>query len=401
MTSTEDSSPTGPIPVAAPRWSLTDWQTGPTNRWTFHHLREVVPTAQVFRGNRRARPLPAGATLDLSAVPVVVHGGSTSVAEILDRSFTDGFLVLHDGRIVAESYPSAMAPHQTHVLMSVSKSIIGCVVGILADRGALDVEDPVTRHVPELAGSGYAGARIRHLLDMRSGIHFSEIYLDPDAEVRLLEQVIGWAPRTRHDLPHSMYPWLCTLSASTAHGGPFSYRSCETDILGWVCERAARTRMPELLSELLWSPLGAEQDLDAAVDPAGAVMHDGGLAATLRDAARFGLLLADRGVVDGQQVVPSFWIDDSLRGGADSRAAFAASGEHLWAPGGMYRNQFWLPYPDRDALLCLGIHGQLVYAEPARRLVVAKLSSWPLPQEPTHLLATLAAIDALRAALGS
>jgi CubicO group peptidase (beta-lactamase class C family) len=400
MTSTDESSPTTPLPVAAPAWNLANWQGAPFNRWTFHHMREVVRTAQVYRGSGAPRPLPDGPPVDLDAVPVDLGTETTTVAAVLARSYTDGFLVLHDGRVVAEQYPGVMAPHQAHVLMSVSKSIVGCVTGILADRGALAVDDAVTRHVPELAVSGYAGASVRDLLDMRSGIRFSEAYLDPAAEVRLLDQTVGWAPRTHPGLS-TMYALLCTLTADGPHGGAFSYRSCETDVLGWVCERAAGVRMPELLSDVLWSRIGAEQDLDATVDEAGAVMHDGGLAATLRDLARFGLLLADRGAVEGRQVVPEWWLDDALRGDADSRAAFAASDNHVWAPGGMYRNQFWLPYPDRDALLCLGIHGQLVYAEPARRLVVVKLSSWPLPQEPVHLHATLAAIGALRASLGS
>ena len=387
-------------PSGAPPWTLAGWQTAPVNRWTFHHLREVVPTAQVYRGAGGTRALPRGPEVDLGQVTVQLPGESTTAADLLARSFTDGYLVLHDGRIVAEQYPAAMAPHQSHVLMSVSKSLVGCVVAILADRGALGVEDLVTAHVPELAASGYAGARIRDLLDMRSGVRFSEAYLDPRAEVRLLEQVIGWAPRVDAELPHSMYQWLCTLSAEAAHGGPFSYRSCETDILGWVCERAAGQRMPELLSDVIWSRLGAEQDLDAAVDPAGAVMHDGGLAATLRDTARFGLMLMNGGAVAGEQVVPQWWLEDSLRGGPDSRAAFAASDAHARMPGGMYRNQFWVPYPDRDVLLCLGIHGQLVLVEPARRLVVVKLSSWPLPQDAAYLYDNLAAIDALGAGLG-
>ena len=102
-----------------------------------------------------------------------------------------------------------------------------------------------------------------------------------------------------------MYEYLATLQANRPHGTAFEYRSCETDILGWVCERASGVRMPELLSTLIWSRIGAEQDMDAAVDPAGAVFHDGGLAATLRDLGRFGQMLLDGGAVGGEQVVPA------------------------------------------------------------------------------------------------
>ncbi len=387
-------------PAVADRWSLTNWQNAPYNRWSFQHLREVVPTARVGRDPAGPRPLPVATGLDDRQVVWRLDGTSSTVAQILDDTFTDGFLVLQDGRIVTERYPTGMPADRTHVLMSVSKSLIGCVVGILADAGAIDVAGAVDYFVPELAASGYRGATVRDLLDMRSGIAFSEEYLDPTAEVRLLEQVIGWAPRAQPGLPTSMYEYLSTLQADRPHGSAFEYRSCETDVLGWVCERASGVRMPDLLSGLIWSRIGTEQDMDAAVDQAGAVFHDGGLAATLRDLGRFGQMLLDGGTVDGRPVVPAGWIADSYAGGSDTREKFAASGNDSWLPGGGYRNQFWLPYTGRDVLLCLGIHGQLIWVEPARRLVVVKLSSWPLPQDVARLLDTVAAIDMIGFQLG-
>ena len=174
---------------------------------------------------------------------------------------------------------------------------------------------------------------------MRSGARFSEAYTDPDAEVRCIEEVIGWAPRVHDGLPTSMYEYLASLSADHPHGRRFDYRSCETDVLGWICERAGGGRMPELLSDLLWSLIGTEEDLDAAVDQAGAVFHDGGLACTLRDAARFGRLLLDDGVVDGVEVLPADWLADTLAGAPDSKQVFTDAGQDSWLPSGHYRNQ--------------------------------------------------------------
>jgi CubicO group peptidase (beta-lactamase class C family) len=132
------------------------------------------------------------------------------------------------------------------------------------------------------------------------------------------------------------------------------------------------------------------------VDPAGAAMHDGGLSTSLRDLGRFGqMLLQDGAAADGTQVVPSWWISDSYAGDADSREAFAASPGDNRMPGGMYRNQFWFPYPDRRLLLCLGIHGQMVYVNPAAGVVGVKLSSWELPQNAAFLFDTIAAFDAI------
>jgi CubicO group peptidase (beta-lactamase class C family) len=152
--------------------------------------------------------------------------------------------------------------------------------------------------------------------------------------------------------------------------------------------------MPELLSEVLWSRLGVEYDADFAVDPAGAAMHDGGLSTTLRDLARFGqMLLQDGAALDGTQVVPARWIEDSYAGGPDSREAFAASPTDTRMPGGMYRNQFWFPFPGRRLLLCLGIHGQLVYVNPDAEVVGVKVSSWEYPQYAALQQALLSALS--------
>src|SRR6185312_16269401 len=110
---------------------------------------------------------------------------------------TDAWMLLHRGNVLAESYLGGMLPSTEHLLMSVSKSMIGTVAGVLHDAGLLDTAAPLTDYIPALAGTGYAGATVRHLLDMRSGIAFSEEYLDPHAEVRMLEEAIGWAPSVR------------------------------------------------------------------------------------------------------------------------------------------------------------------------------------------------------------
>jgi CubicO group peptidase (beta-lactamase class C family) len=387
-------------PAQGDRWTLERWQFGPENRWSFQHLREIVPTARVARSASGPRVLPLGDPVDLSLPVTRVDGSTATAAEILDETYADAFLALSDGRVVAEHYFNGMAADTPHLLMSVSKSIVSAVLAVLADRGAIDVEAPLTDHVPELADSGYAGATARHLLDMRSGIAFSEDYLDVNAEVRQLEQVIGWAPRTVPNLPNSLYEFLASLQAKSAHGGAFEYRSCETDVLGWVCERASGVRMPELIADLIWEPMGAEFDMDAGVDPAGATLHDGGLAGCLRDLGRFGQLLADDGRVPGdgasgdRQIIPAWWIRDTLKGAPDSREVFARSEETARLPGGMYRNQFWVPHADHDVLLCSGIHGQKVYVDLSRRFVGVTLASWPQPEDDILFGNTLALMRA-------
>jgi len=383
-------------PPAADRWAPETWQLGPTNRWSFSHLREVVRTARIASSNDPSKPFPDAAELDLTIPITFPDGRSSTLGQILDLTYTDGLLVLHHGRLALECYPAELGPTRTHALMSVSKSLIGCVVGILIHQGVIDETSNITAYIPEFSGRGYDGATVRQLLDMRSGIKYSEHYEEPDAEITMVGQVVDWTPRIYPDLPTSLYDYLTLLVAAGAHGGPFNYRSCETDVLGWICERATGRPMPELLSELIWQPLGAEQDADGAVDRAGTLIHDGGIAASLRDLGRFGQMLHDRGRAGDHQVVPEAWIDDSYRGGTDSRAAFASSSTDTRMPGGMYRNQFWLPYPpERSVLMCMGIYSQMVYVDPSRNYVAVKLSSWPTAQDPNLLGDTIIAMDAI------
>lgn len=376
-----------------PDLTLDNWQTVPHLHWAFQHLAEFLPTARISRGTGPVAELPGRAA---ALSDIALPGGATTVGEVLDTTATDGWIVTRHGEVLEERYPRGMLADTPHLLMSVSKTLVATVAGALVGRGALSPDAQLTRYVPALARSGYAGATVRHLLDMRSGIAFSEEYLDPLAEVRLLEQAIGWAPRTVADLPDTMYGFLLTLRQKGPHGGPFDYRSCETDVLGWICEAAAGTRMPALMSELLWSRIGAQTDAVIGVDREGTGMFDGGINACLRDLVRVGSLFLNEGVsLTGHQVVPAAWIADTLAGGADSRAAFAAGRDATRFPGGMYRNKCWLPYPGDDVLLCLGIHGQMIYVNRPAGLIAAKLSSWALPEEDDKLMATIAAFDAV------
>jgi CubicO group peptidase (beta-lactamase class C family) len=381
-----------PPPVGA-RVTLDNWQEAPYNRWSFQHLREVIPTQRIGRGDRRPRALPVqDAPPDLGSLPVArMSGDESTLDDVLADTWTDAVVVVHAGRIVLERYATGMQPDRPHLLMSVSKSVVGCVAGILADRELLDPDAPVAAYVPEVAGSGYDGASVRDVLDMRTGVAFSEDYQNPDAEVRLIERHLGWRPEAHGD-DIGLYPYLARLGSEGDHGGRFVYRSADTDMLGWVCERAADRRMADLISELLWQPMAAEYDAEITCDRIGSAVHDGGMSAATRDVARFGQLLLDDGWVGDTPVVPEQWLKECRRLDPELRDAFKASNSEAFLPGGWYRNQFWfVPGPSGDVQLCLGIHGQMVLVDKATRTVAVKLSSWPTPQNPEHLLDTIKA----------
>jgi len=159
--------------------------------------------------------------------------------------------------------------------------------------------------------------------------------------------------------------------------------------------------MAELMSTLVWTPMGAGHDADLLHDGLGYAVHDGGLCATARDVARFGQMLLDGGAVpDGaggmRRVVPPRWLRQGWAVDSDVRAAFAASPAEAAFPGGWYRNQFWFrPGYYGDVLLGLGIHGQMLHVSRRTSTVCVKFSTWPQAQNPAYLEDTLRAFDAI------
>ena len=381
-------------PPAESRVTLANWQDPPYNRWSFQHVRELIPTQRISRGTGPWRDLPQhSASPALDDVTVYrLAGHTSSFAEVIAETWTDAVVLLHDGQIVYEQYFNAMTEETPHLLMSVTKSVVGCIAGILVEQGLLRADDQVSNYVPEIVGSGYDGATVRHLLNMRTGVAFREEYANTDAEVRVMERYMGWRPREEHGEARGMYFYLTKLGSDTDHGGPFVYRSADTDMLGWVCERAAGTRMADLISLLIWQPMGAEFEAEITCESVGSAIHDGGMSARARDLARFGQLVLEDGYVHDTSIVPERWLSEARTLDSDIRGAFAASESEAVLPGGWYRSQFWFaPGPLGDLQLCLGIHGQMVLVDRATRTVSVKLSSWPPPQDSVML------IDAIRA----
>jgi CubicO group peptidase (beta-lactamase class C family) len=359
--------------------TLANWQDPPYNRWAFQHVRELIPTARIWRGNGPVWELPRRER-DLSGI----------VGDLLARTYTDGFLVIHRGQIVTEQYFNGLTPDAPHLLMSVSKSITSTVAGALG----LDVTARVERFVPELGGTCFAGATVQDLLDMRAGVQYREDYDDPTAEIADSDRVYLWRPADGKPGPADALSYFGTLRGDGPHGGPFRYQSILADVLAWVIERAGQARFADLVSRELWQPMGAESDAEVTLDRHGNALADGGICATLRDTGRFGLLALLR----GRDVVPSAWFDDVIAGAPDGAEAFAA-GDGAWTdvPGAHYRNFWWVIEPATALYYATGIHGQHVFVHVPAELVVVKLSSWPEALSGRLLLKTIACVKAIAA----
>ena len=372
--------------------TLANWRTSPFNRWAFHHVREIVPSADIANDPATALEF-SFAPIDMSALRIDRDGErALSLEGFLEETNTDALVIVHRGRIVFERYAGGMTAESPHILMSVSKSLLGLLAGILAARGALDPDRPVTDVVPEVSGTAYEGATVRHLLDMRAGIDFDEDYLATSGPIVAYRKATGWNPLEPGDPVSDLRAFYRELTKSAgAHGGAFNYVSPNTDLLGWVIERATGARYADLVSELLWKPMAAARSAYITVDRLGAPRCAGGVCATVRDLARVGQLMIDGGARGNRQVVPESWIDDIMRRGDPQ--AWAAGNFASYFPGLplRYRSQWYVRDGEAPLLFGLGVHGQHLFVDRGRGTVIAKVSSQALPLDGDRITVTMRA----------
>jgi len=370
--------------------TLANWRTAPFNRWAFHHVRELVPSADIANDPDSVRALPP-APVDLSAVRVA--DDALSFDAFLAATETDALVVLHRGRLVYEHYANGMTAATPHILMSVSKSVLGLVAGILAGRGDLDPEAEVAAYVPEVAGTAYAGARLRDLLDMRAGVLFDEDYLATSGPMIEYRKATSWEPMGPGEAPSDLRAFYATLTARDGeHGRPFHYISINTDLLGWCIERATGRRYADLVSEVLWRPMGAERSAYITVDGLGAPRCAGGLCCTARDLARLGLLFAE----GGRDVVPAEWLDDIVTGGDPDAWAQGTSAENYPGLPMRYRSQWYVLERAAPMVFAIGVFGQSLYVDRENELVIAKFFCQPLPVDQEKKMLTIRAAEAIR-----
>ncbi|RZI87764.1 MAG: class C beta-lactamase-related serine hydrolase, partial [Variovorax sp.] len=341
----------------------------PRNRWTFSHVRELGPTANVWRGSGAASPLAsAPRDLDGIAFKALVSGEDLNFGQMLTRTYTDGVLVMHKGRVVYEKYFGALTPERPHLAMSVTKSFVGTLAAIAVAEGKLDPAAPVTKYLPEMKDTAYGDATVRQVMDMTIGVKYSENYADPKAEVFDYARAGGMmAPGPNYAGPRTFYDFLKTLQKEGAHDEGFAYKTVNAEVLAWMLARANNQSLADLLSEKIWRRIGAEQDAYFMVDRIGTASGGGGLNTTLRDLARFGETMRNGGkAADGQQAIPAAAVADIVRGG--DKAKFAKGGYAL-LPGWSYRDMWWITNNEHGAYMARGIHGQSIYIDPKAEMV--------------------------------
>lgn len=367
----------------------------PQMRWSVAHFRELMPTTNVSRGigapNTLERSLQAG----IDEVSFVPMGSDQSMTwrDSLLANYTDGIVVLHKGRVVYERFFGVLKPEGQHAAMSVTKTFVGTLAAMMAAEGMLDPERKVVEYVPELGKSAFGSATVRQLMDMTTGIRFSENYADPKADVWAHAAAGSPLPKPKdYTGPRSYYEYLQTVQPEGVHGEAFHYRTPNTDALGWVLARVSGKSVAQLLSERIWSKLGAEQDAYMTVDSTGTPFAGGGLNAGLRDLARFGEMIRNDGQYNGQQIVPKAAVDDIRRGA--SKEVFAKAGYPLLA-GWSYHDMWWHTHNEHGAFMARGVYGQALYIDPKAEVVIARFASHPVAANAANDATSLPAYDAV------
>lgn len=376
-----------------PGATLANWREHPFSVRGFQTVDRIIPT-QPIECATDAAPLPRGDALDLAGVTV----GEQSASSVLQRSHTDGFMVLQHGAVVVEQYGPIASAASRHIIFSVSKSVTGTLAGVLVGRGELDPNAPVARYVPEIAGSAYGDATVRNLLDMNVSVRFTEDYLDPLGDFARYRLAMNWNPPGVLAYQGGLHHFLTTVPKGDGpHGERFHYVSPNSDLLGWVLERAGGLTISQMLSRYIWQPIAAESSGYITVDRKGAARTAGGICVTLSDLARFGDMMRQDGKANGRQVIPEAWINDIMSNG-DPEAWRKGDMTNL-LPEARYRSKWYIPTDHPGTFCAIGIHGQWIYVDKGAGVTMAKFSSQPLPVDDALDRLTLATFRAIADAL--
>nr|WP_313478314.1 serine hydrolase [Stutzerimonas kunmingensis] len=367
----------------------------PQMRWSVANFRQLMPTVNVSRGLGESSLLEHQPSNEIDALTFVPLGGGEPMTwqQSLQANYTDGIIILHRGKLVYERYFGILKPQGQHAAMSITKTFTGTLAALLVAEEKLDPERLVADYVAELAASGFGDASVRQLMDMTTGIHFSEDYADPKAEVWAHAAAGNPLPKPAdYQGPRTYYEFLQTVKPQGRHGEAFHYRTANSDALGWVIARVSGQNVAQLLSERIWSRLGAEQDAYMSVDSIGTPFAGGGLNASLRDLVRFGEMMRNEGRYNGTQILPPEVVAD-IRGGAN-RDDFAKAGYRL-LPGWSYRNMWWVSHNEHGAFMARGVHGQAIYVDPLAEMVIARFASHPVAGNAANDPTSLPAFEAV------
>jgi hypothetical protein len=377
----------------------------PKLRWSVCHLREFLPTEEISRGISSPVALdylpPSAFEAEMEAIDSLTfmpmnNNEEMTWEESLYTNYTDGLLIIHRGKVVYERYFGCLEEEGKHAAMSMTKSVTGLLAEIMVVEGDLDDTALVSEIIPEIVDSAFASATVRQVMDMTTGVQFSEDYSDPNADIWLYSTASSPLPKPEdYEGPNGYWEYLQQVQPEGKHGAEFHYKTINSDMLGWIISRISGESVTQLASERLWSRIGAEQDAYMTVDGLGVPFAGGGLTAGLRDLGRLGLLMLNEGEINGERLFPAEVVQNIRKGG--DRDKFGDGFPTLEEAS--YTSQWWVFHNENGAFAARGVHGQTLYVDPTAEMVLVRFASYPQAQngyiDPTSLPAYQAVADYL------
>ena len=296
-------------------------------------------------------------------------------------------MVLHQGKVVYERYAGCLDANTLHGAKSVTKSLTGLLAEVLIAEGKLDENAIVGNLIPELKSSAFGDAAVRQVMDMTTALDYSEDYANSKAEVWAYAQAGSPLPAPAgYKGARSYFDYLQTVKKKGTHGDALGYKTVNADVLGWLIARSSGQTVAQELSDRIWSRIGTEREAFYTVDSISTPFAGGGFNATLRDMARLGQLMLNKGQLGGEQILPPAAIDKIQHGGKTS--TFAKAGYKL-LPGWSYGSMWWISNDDHGAYAARGVHGQTIWIDPTADMVIVRFASTPVAanaaSDPTSL----------------
>ncbi|MBE5101593.1 serine hydrolase domain-containing protein [Priestia aryabhattai] len=353
-----------------------NWFTSQKNLQKYCHSGDLSPSRIIWRGNQN--PTQLSYTKDQLDLEKIKDKNAESVLSYLERTNTDAFLVMHQGRVMYENYFNGYKSYQPHAMNSVTKSFVGLIVSLLADEGLLDLNKKASFYIPELEGKGLGEGTVQQLLDMQVPVK----YMEADTPLGIgrgtpIFIATGSIPKPdNYNGPENLYEFMLSSKKDKIPGTEFYYENGQTETIGWIVKRLTGKNMAELIQEIIWSKLGAEENALMQLDLIGTDIASGGMRATLRDLVRFGEMMLNNGYYNDQQIIPEHIIREIQKGG---NRKYLAESPHRFLSGFSYHNKWWISHDQFRGYSARGKFDQQIFIAPKADIVIVKLSSYLSP----------------------
>jgi CubicO group peptidase (beta-lactamase class C family) len=368
--------------------TFKNYRDYPKSRWSFRNAGAplhvvMIPRAGEIHSFDKALNPSIGTSLHFDK-----KGQELSFDEIFEQNYADAVLVVKGTTLLHENYLGDFSEHDQHIWFLMTKSLVSTAFGLLVAQGEVDLSDSPAKYIPELKGSGFARVTIQDVLDHTSGLSFKENYTDLDSDFSRYYSPslsMGWLPGAADASPdntkiygaHDFLVHFVKGDSTINPGESFDYNSSNADVLGWLIARISGQSLQEYLHKNIWAKLGAEHDATIAVDRAYMPVATGGMNSTLRDAARFAMMIRDGGEFNGQQVIPKEWVDTSLQISAKTKRNMVSNKKYANDPWSGYHNMWWVLDAKAGEYCAVGIHGQVIYINRSANTVMVWFSSQP------------------------